>query len=70
VVNTNIDNGVGNHGGSAVLAGRPGGVEYRAWNRPACSPNIAIRMPMMNADGLTGINTSITSFGVSGTCRR
>ncbi len=47
-VNTNIDSGVGNHGGSTVLGWQAiGGVEYRASEtEPVCLRNIATRTPI------------------------
>ena len=48
-VNTNIDNGVGNHGGSTVLGWQAlGGVEYRALGMgQSCSPSTGTRTPIM-----------------------
>jgi opacity protein-like surface antigen len=68
VINTNIDNGVGNHGGSAVLGWQAlGGVEYRASEQASLFAEYRYQNAHdVNAGGLTGIsNTSNNlSFGV------
>jgi opacity protein-like surface antigen len=67
-VNTNIDNGVGNHGGSTVLGWQAlGGVEYRASDQASIFAEYRYQNAHdVNAGGLTGIsNTSNNlSFGV------
>jgi opacity protein-like surface antigen len=68
VVNTNIDNGLGNRGGSAVLGWQAlGGVEYRASEQASLFAEYRYQNAHdVNAGGLTGIsNTSNNlSFGV------
>jgi opacity protein-like surface antigen len=68
VVNTNFDNGLGNHGGSAVLGWQAlGGVEYRASEQASLFAEYRYQNAHnVNAGGLTGIgNTSNNlSFGV------
>jgi opacity protein-like surface antigen len=68
VINTNIDNGVGNHGGSAVLGWQAlGGVEYRASEWASLFAEYRYQNAHdVNAGGLSGIsNTSNNlSFGV------
>jgi opacity protein-like surface antigen len=67
-VNTNIDNGVGNHGSSTVLGWQAlGGVEYRASDQASIFAEYRYQDAHdVNAGGLTGIsNTSNNlSFGV------
>ena len=67
-VNTNIDNGAGNHGGSTVLGWQAlGGVEYRASDQASIFAEYRYQNAHdVNAGGLTGIsNTSNNlSFGV------
>ncbi|MBW8708711.1 MAG: outer membrane beta-barrel protein [Alphaproteobacteria bacterium] len=67
-VNTNIDNGVGNHGGSTVLGWQAlGGVEYRASEWASLFAEYRYQNAHdVNAGGLTRIgNTSNNlSFGV------
>ena len=60
-VNTNVDNGVGNHGGSTVLGWQAlGGVEYRASEWASLFAEYRYQNAHnVNAGGLTGIgNTS------------
>ena len=68
LVNTNVDNGVGNHGGSGVLGWQAlGGVEYRASDQASIFAEYRYQNAHdVNAGGLTGIsNTSNNlSFGV------
>ena len=67
-VNTNIDTGLGNHGGSTVLGWQAlGGVEYRASEQASLFAEYRYQNAHnVNAGGLTGIgNTSNNlSFGV------
>ncbi|HEX4118911.1 MAG TPA: outer membrane beta-barrel protein [Rhizomicrobium sp.] len=67
-INTNIDNGVGNHGGSTVLGWQAlGGVEYRASDQASIFAEYRYQNAHdVNAGGLTAIsNTSNNlSFGV------
>ncbi|HKQ46079.1 MAG TPA: outer membrane beta-barrel protein [Rhizomicrobium sp.] len=67
-VNTNIDNGLGNHGGSTVLGWQAlGGVEYRASEWASLFAEYRYQNAHnVNAGGLTGVgNTSNNlSFGV------
>jgi opacity protein-like surface antigen len=67
-VSTNIDNGVGNHGGSTVLGWQAlGGVEYRASDQASLFAEYRYQNAHdVNAGGLTNIgNTSNNlSFGV------
>jgi len=67
-VNTNVDNGVGNHGGSTVLGWQAlGGVEYRASDQASIFAEYRYQNAHdVNAGGLTQIgNTSNNlSFGV------
>jgi opacity protein-like surface antigen len=67
-VNTNVDNGVGNHGGSTVLGWQAlGGVEYRASEQASLFAEYRYQNAHdVNAGGLTRIgNTSNNlSFGV------
>jgi opacity protein-like surface antigen len=67
-VNTNIDNGVGNHGGSTVLGWQAlGGVEYRASEWASLFAEYRYQNAHdVNAGGLTNVgNTSNNlSFGV------
>ena len=60
-VNTNIDSGVSSHGGSTVLGWQAWWVEYRASNRPACSPNIISGCLNVNAGGLTQVGNRSTT---------
>ena len=68
LVNTNIDNGAGAHGGSGVLGWQAlGGVEYRASDQASIFAEYRYQDAHdVNAGGLTGIsNTSNNlSFGV------
>lgn len=68
LVNTNIDNGVGNHGGSAVLGWQAlGGVEYRASDQASIFAEYRYQNAHdVNTGGLTQVgNTSNNlSFGV------
>jgi opacity protein-like surface antigen len=67
-INTNVDNGLGNHGGSTVLGWQAlGGVEYRASEQASLFAEYRYQNAHnVNAGGLTGIgNTSNNlSFGV------
>jgi opacity protein-like surface antigen len=67
-VNTNFDNGIGNHGGSTVLGWQAlGGLEYRASEQASLFAEYRYQNAHnVNAGGLTGIgNTSNNlSFGV------
>jgi opacity protein-like surface antigen len=67
-VSTNIDNGVGNHGGSTVLGWQAlGGVEYRASDQASLFAEYRYQNAHdVNAGGLTNVgNTSNNlSFGV------
>lgn len=67
-INTNIDNGVGNHGGSTVLGWQAlGGVDYRVSDQASIFAEYRYQNAHdVNAGGLTGIsNTSNNlSFGV------
>ena len=67
-VNTNIDNGVGNHGGSTVLGWQAlGGVDYRVSDQASIFAEYRYQNAHdVNAGGLTGVsNTSNNlSFGV------
>ena len=67
-IQTNIDNGAGNHGGSTVLGWQAlGGVEYRASDQASIFAEYRYQNAHdVNAGGLTGIsNTSNNlSFGV------
>jgi opacity protein-like surface antigen len=68
LVNTNVDNGAGNHGGSGVLGWQAlGGVEYRASDQASIFAEYRYQNAHdVNAGGLTQIgNTSNNlSFGV------
>jgi len=68
LVNTNIDNGTGNHGGSGVLGWQAlGGVEYRASDQASIFAEYRYQNAHdVNAGGLTQVgNTSNNlSFGV------
>jgi opacity protein-like surface antigen len=68
LVNTNIDNGAGNHGGSGVLGWQAlGGVEYRASDQASIFAEYRYQNAHdVNAGGLTQVgNTSNNlSFGV------
>lgn len=67
-VNTNIDNGIGNHGGSTVLGWQAlGGVEYRASDQASLFAEYRYQDAHdVNAGGLTqiGNKSSNLSFGV------
>jgi len=67
-VNTNIDNGVGNHGGSTVLGWQAlGGVEYRASEQASLFAEYRYQNAHdVNAGGLTKVGNSGNnlSFGV------
>ncbi len=67
-VNTNIDNGVGNHGGSTVLGWQAlGGVEYRASDQASLFAEYRYQDAHdVNAGGLTqvGNKSNNLSFGV------
>jgi opacity protein-like surface antigen len=67
-VNTNIDNGVGNHGGSTVLGWQAiGGVEYRASEQASLFAEYRYQdAHNVNAGGLTqvGNRSNNLSFGV------
>jgi opacity protein-like surface antigen len=67
-ISTNIDNGVGNHGGSTVLGWQAlGGVEYRASDQASLFAEYRYQNAHdVNAGGLTNVgNTSNNlSFGV------
>ena len=67
-INTNIDNGIGNHGGSTVLGWQAlGGVDYRVSDQASIFAEYRYQNAHdVNAGGLTGIsNTSNNlSFGV------
>jgi opacity protein-like surface antigen len=68
LVNTNIDNGAGNHGGSAVLGWQAlGGVEYRAYDQAGIFAEYRYQNAHdVNAGGLTQVgNTGNNlSFGL------
>lgn len=67
-VNTNIDNGIGNHGGSTVLGWQAiGGVEYRASEQASLFAEYRYQEAHnVNAGGLTqvGNRSNNLSFGV------
>ena len=67
-VNTNIDNGVGNHGGSTVLGWQAlGGVEYRASDQASIFAEYRYQNAHdVNAGGLTQVSNTGNnlSFGV------
>lgn len=67
-VNTNIDNGIGNHGGSTVLGWQAiGGVEYRASEQASLFAEYRYQdAHNVNAGGLTqvGNRSNNLSFGV------